>query len=125
MNPPTFGVWPCPGVLVETKALRAGAGCGANSSPVISHHLPPLCPLPPSPPLVNLKRVLAIHTTHQRFDLPLQNECWPVLKILKTRRHYLFAATTLRLQSYFIQHFVQCIKLNATLKPLLVGEFGF
>ena len=27
----------------------------------------PLSPLPPS--LVNLKRVLAIHTTHQRFDL--------------------------------------------------------
>ena len=107
---------PCFGVLVfwcrvETKveAFWAAAAGGANSSPVISHHLPQN---PRTPNLVNLERVLPTSDTQP-------SNAWPAAKwMLAAAQNSLnektlsFSAKASGPQSYFIHPFVLCIKLK-------------
>ena len=84
--------WPCFGVLVlwvERKVEAFRAAAAYRRSKQLPSNFPSFSPTSPTSLTWNGFSPPAIHT-HQTLDL-LQNECWPQLKILQTRRHYLFA----------------------------------
>ena len=90
LNWPCFGVlvfW-CFGALSWEKSGSISSSCSRRSKQLPSN-FPSFSPTSPTSLTWNGFSPPAIHT-HQTLDL-LQNECWPQLKILQTRRHYLFA----------------------------------